>query len=377
MSEETVQLVAQCLCKARTYTSSLPSSALPLSASCCHCDSCRHLLGTLYLSDVKWPNKDEDLSALEKYSFSKNLNKFFCKQCGSHMFSRGTKSGSVPWVLTGVLGKTPNLIRYDNHTYVGDTVDGGLSPWFRIPHSDGTYPKFWREDKDGDEVSPESFTQNTPPGPGAVASPEPTRFRCHCRGVDLVLRSAADMAGRPDAELPWFVKPKTYKYASTLDACNSCRVWVGSDLMSWTFANLSHIHFAAGTGGDGSVETQLPSSTALPQTVSDLREAVTVDAKDRDPRLGTLAAYQSSHDVWRYHCSRCGASVFYAVDDRPDLVDIGVGLLEHPGGARAEGLLAWSLTRVGGEDDSKGGWREGLASGVEEEIKKWRIARGY
>jgi len=59
-------------------------------------------------------------------------------------------------------------------------------------------------------------------------------------------------------------------------------------------------------------------------------------------------------------------------------VDVAVGLLDAPDGARAESFLSWGL---GGPfswmEDTKGGWREGFMQRVRAEAEEWRIGRGY
>ncbi|KXJ85537.1 hypothetical protein Micbo1qcDRAFT_180688 [Microdochium bolleyi] len=128
-------------------------------------------------------------------------------------------------------------------------------------------------------------------------------IRCRCGDVDLLLhRPDPEPKADPAAERPWYIDPRTLKRAGSFDTCDSCRLWSGVDVFHWTFALLRYISFA-------------PSATA---------------------------ASLPSPDVQRYFCRRCSASVFYAVDDRPDIVDLAVGLLWSPNGAHAENLLAWS-----------------------------------
>jgi hypothetical protein len=97
----------------------------------------------------------------------------------------------------------------------------------------------------------------------------------------------------------------------------------------------------------------------------------------QDPAIGTLNYYASSPNVQRYFCSTCSACVFYAVDDRPSVVDIAVGALQASDGARAEGFLAWQFGNVIYTEDVKGGWREALVSEVRKESRQWGDKRGY
>ena len=58
---------------------------------------------------------------------------------------------------------------------------------------------------------------------------------------------------------------------------------------------------------------------------------------------GTLRSYRSSPDVLRYFCGTCGATAFYRSANQPELVDVSVGLLESPSGARCEDFLEWNM----------------------------------
>lgn len=371
MPSDTTELVAQCLCKTHTFKSSVPTSSLPLSATCCHCDSCRHVTGAMFLVDVEWPNQDEDLSALHAYDFSPNLREFSCQSCGTRLFCKGSKPGSTLGVITGTLQNEANLVRYDKHIYVGDTRDGGASMFMRKSHPDDTPSKRFVEGSDSKELPADWPSNFDLPDPEAQVTPEFTPLYCHCRGVNLLLKNATDLKDRAPDKLPFYVEPKSFKYLASADACDSCRISFGSDFSIWAFAALDHIGFPA---------TQHPGTTAetfehLPASTFDLKAAVA--SENKDPRLGTLEFYQSSPDVERYFCSKCAAVVFFAVHSRPNMVDVAPGLLDHPSGARAEGLLHWNFGTMGRLEDVEGGWREKLGKGVREEAEQWRIERGY
>uniref|UniRef100_A0A8H7MXZ9 CENP-V/GFA domain-containing protein n=1 Tax=Bionectria ochroleuca TaxID=29856 RepID=A0A8H7MXZ9_BIOOC len=115
-------------------------------------------------------------------------------------------------------------------------------------------------------------------------------------------------------DLPWFVDPEKLKHMCGFDPCDSCRPMFGVDMVHWTFVLAQQVEFAENTG------------KPFPADTLQLKEAIS-GGTDRDPRLGTLSLYASSPDVQRYFCSRCSASVFYAVDDRPELLDVAAGLL--------------------------------------------------
>ena len=375
-ANKTINLTSQCLCKSHTFTTSIQASSLPLPASYCHCTSCRHSTGALYSSDVDWPGDTSAIrsSSLAVFDFTAKVKILFCSTCGTPMFfgSRwdGPEGDVTIGAFTGTLTtdvEAKDLIKITDHIFVGDTVDGGASMWLRRPNGDGTPTKRfkrWQERQGAGSEESEALPDDWPTSPPAVSGNVATEVAvwCKCRGVDLVLRP--DFSSTPTDKLPFFVDPDSKKLLASFDACTSCRSALGVDITHWTFALLRHIYFPN-------------SSDTLPQTAKELKEAVAKPPGEKDPRLGALACYESSADVQRYFCSRCSATVFYACDDRQDMVDIAVGLLDSKAGARAEDVLSWNLGgKATWRQDVEGTWREGLFDAVERESEKLRIERG-
>lgn len=387
-SDEQVQITAQCLCKRHTFVTAVPRSSLPLKATACHCTSCRKCTGALYSTALKsWPGDGDAIrdSTLKRYSFSKQLTVLFCGACSSPMFfeihsgqyreSDSTEGGEYG-VMTGALSNDgpDGLVRLENHVFVGDTKDGGASMWMRRPNGDGVEARRWMGlPSKSEEVA---FDWPGASNPGAevqsnLAAEIP--IRCHCGGIDLVFqrqKAEEEFMAKANSELPWFVHPETKKLMASIDPCDSCRLSSGVDFWTWTFVLLRHIGFAPNTNGNES---------SFPDDTKDLKAAVEKEGPDRDPRLGTLAYYASSEDVQRYFCSRCSASAFYAVDDRTDMIDLAVGLLDSADGARAESLLCWSMARtlpkLSWRDDMLNGWRKHWLESVEAEAAEHRKAK--
>lgn len=71
-----------------------------------------------------------------------------------------------------------------------------------------------------------------------------------------------------------------------------------------------------------------------------------------DFSLGRLRQYESSPGIFREFCSICGATVFWHCEERPDLIDVSVGLLRSESGARAENWLEWETDRVSFKEDA-------------------------
>ena len=385
--DEAVKLTAQCLCKAQSITTSVPTSSLPLQASYCHCTSCRHVTGGMYSSCVAWPGSPAAVRALSLrgYVFSQKLTILFCGTCSSPMFWRerhpekeqkGKEEEETFEAFTGVLSNNaiPNMIQVKDHIFVGDTLDGGAAIWLRHLMKDKSGApvpcyRSWRHDSEF--VDPDAMAAASEAKMKHVPVPDEIPVHCRCKGVNLILhRGIADYSAKEPSQLPFFVDPSTHKLIAGFDACHSCRTSAGIDVMNWTFTLLKHIDYAP-----SSSSSDAPSSrSSFPSNTLDLKAAVS--NPDRDPRLSHLAYYASSDDVQRYFCSRCSASVFYAIDSRPNMVDLGSGLLDAPDGARAESVLVWTLGLMIWPEDVKGGWREELVDSIKRNSEDWRIKNG-
>ncbi|KAK1763364.1 Mss4-like protein [Phialemonium atrogriseum] len=386
-TSESVEITARCLCGAHSFTTSVPRSDLPLKASACHCTSCRHTTGALHTTDAPWPGPADAIrrsTTLSRYVFGARVHVLFCGTCSTPLFFEEFRAGPGEpgelGVFTGALGNNAlggddgkRLVSVVDHIFVGDTIDGGASVWLRETGDGaaGRATRWFGGRGEGEEV-PEAWPPvSSLPGADVRSEVADVPVRCRCRGVDLVFRHGehlAEFEGMSRAELPWFVDPVTHKTFAGFEGCDSCRLSLGADVIHWTFVMLRHLAFSEGTG-----RQDLP---AFPRTAADLNAAVS--AQNRDPRLGTLSLYASSPDVQRYFCSRCSATVFYACDDRQDYVDVAIGLLDAPDGARAESILSWSFgSTPSWLQDVAGGWRDGLFTDIVKEAEKWRVERGY
>lgn len=278
------------------------------------------------------------------------------------MFFNNKDNPEDPGVFTGCLGNVEEeVVRFESHIFVGDTVDGGASVWLQHPNADGSEAKRFLRRTDDEALPSEWPSTSEMTGYDERSDQDSLPIRCHCKGVGFRLHRG-DYLGKKKEEMPWFIDDKNGKMIATFDTCDSCRLQAGVDIFHWTFAEMKNLSFAEGVEG------------GFPQTMKELCEAV--DAKDR--RMGTLGYFQSSPDVHRYFCRTCSATIFFSRDDRPGVVDVAVGVLDSPDGARAEGFLSWTLGgAVAWASDFKGGWREGMLERVVAEGEEWRVRRGY
>lgn len=400
------RLTAECLCKQHHFTATVPSTSLPISATTCHCNSCRRVTGALYSIDAPWPGDFEAIrqSRLHWYDFSANLKILFCGTCSAPLFwesptrdAHGLETGRTFTVFVGALanneGAAPMqqalLLEVGCHMFVGDTRDGGASLWMRRMNGEQRppVPRFAQAKSDNEQ----QLAWDWPGGTEAATHPgqqqqDEVPVRCHCGGVDLVfLRREAeeDLRALPADELPHFVDPDSRKYVVVSDACNSCRVSFGADFSHQAFVWLRHLSFAARQQQNEAAAPTEDPSRAFPQTFDDLYAAVQEGDDDnnnnnnKDARMGTLAVYGSSEGVKRYFCSRCSACVLYVDEDRPTpVVDLAIGLVRAHEGARAERSFAWRLeARVPHGEDVADGWRGAWLRAVEAGVETYRDER--
>ncbi|KAH7361300.1 Mss4-like protein [Pyrenochaeta sp. MPI-SDFR-AT-0127] len=365
IEEDSITLTAHCLCKANVFKTDVPRSKLPLPAYVCHCDSCRHVTGAMYMADVRWPEPRAavDISNLKPFPFSPRMDLLFCPTCSTPIFWASRQDQTrLLGVLTGALSnEKETLIKFVDQSFVGDTLDGGASVWMFHPNHDGSEMKRFRlgSDDENAEELPQQW-----PSPSELTGYELTKedaipIRCKCRGVDYVLHRG-DYSKTNKEDLPFNIDPQTYKLVAEFCGCDSCRLQSGVDVFHWTFAEMKHISFR--------------NNQPFPTHSTDLKKMI--DA--RDPNVGTLTYYISSPGVERYFCSNCSACIFYSWQERPEILDIAIGVLEASDGARAEGLLSWTFgARIDFREDGDGGWRQNLFDKVEKEGEEYRIERAY
>lgn len=362
ISGDSITITARCLCKANIFQAQVPKSQLPLKPYLCHCNTCRHTLGTMYNNAVIWPTPraQVDVSKLKSFRYFSNYDVHFCPTCSTPMFSSDAVDLEYPLkIFTGLLENVDvDLIEFKHQCFVHDTLDGGASVWMEHNANGSEIPRY------AGHSNTEELAKDWPPREALTGyeakKEDAVPIRCKCRGVDLILHRG-DYTGIPEQELQYNVDPKTHKLLAGFCGCDSCRLQGGVDLFIWAFAEMKYISFAS-------------SDTAFPKAAAGLKDLV--DAND--PAVGTLVYYSSREDVERYFCSKCSACVFYATTRLPHHLDISVGVLEASDGARAEGILSWPYgARISFREDGDGGWRAKLFDAVEKSAEAYRISRAY
>ncbi|KAJ9134679.1 Glutathione-dependent formaldehyde-activating enzyme [Coniochaeta hoffmannii] len=300
------------------------------------------------------------LDALVAYSPTPHSTSYFCATCGCHVFVCATDASTIPghendteecqWaVATGTIvggqdteGSKPGLSSAEDqsndvlskwdwmHDRVPETMDGGISVWIN------NVSEAPSDSKAG------LFVATYDTGATLPAS-------CHCRTVRFHITrpdasSVLPESGFPDLMLPycrtdpkivqnpsdvkwWLCGPERTKYLAGTCACRSCRLASGFEIQAWAFVPRSNIFM------------HLPASPS-----DEAREPKKLEFESVSS--ATFKSYESSPGVVREFCPRCGATVFWHNTERPELIDVSVGLLEAPDGARAESWLEWWTGRV-------------------------------
>ncbi|EXJ80979.1 hypothetical protein A1O3_07267 [Capronia epimyces CBS 606.96] len=271
------------------------------------------------------------------------------------MFINTTKDDS--WsVCSGVIDQVAgheqvsrlSLENIMQHEFVGDTKDGGIALCLADP--DGhSIPLFCQESAGatiemtvdpGRGLSHPSGTIHSvvPEALGAANHIGELSAGCHCGGVtfwvtrpnaaseacsspypDLLLPYHSSSSANP-ADEKWWLRANKSKYLAGTCACRSCRLGSGSPIQTWAF---------------------------IPRT-----NLVQSDRKQIDYGMGALKEIESSKGCFRNFCGTCGATVFWHCQERPDLVDVSIGLLRAEEGSRAETWLQWWTGRVSFIEDA-------------------------
>ncbi|KAL4972808.1 Mss4-like protein [Aspergillus desertorum] len=284
----------------------------------CHCTACRTVSGQISTSYYLLQEKPQ-LENLEKYQQSDLLVRYFCGTCGSHAFAHATRTGRF-LVASGLVDSPPQTESI-RHWGVCDTRDGGLSSYLPGDAADAGVT-CWVSQSNSQTAAARSET-------------DPTRLLagCHCGGIeyyitrpdsvseepwshwpDILVPYNSEASAENEEDIKWWLCAGKTKYLAGTCACRTCRLASGFPIQTWAF---------------------VPKSNILTAQKSELAFGA-----------GTMKRYESSPQVYREFCSRCGASVFWHCVKRPLLIDASVGLLHAESGSRAEEWLEWATERT-------------------------------
>ncbi|KAI1417195.1 hypothetical protein F5Y13DRAFT_81740 [Hypoxylon sp. FL1857] len=422
MSQNTEVLIS-CHCGAAKQTVTLYSpgtqaTPVPLDINLCHCHACRHTSGLLCVSyaPISTP---PSLSGLRIYpnesspsSSTAGLNRYFCNTCGCQIFryerrsNNGNEGPDGLWaVATGIIigragakdehaeqehDSNGPLLKHARHLHTTGTKDGGLSPFIDIDSAEEPSELERRGHGTTSPLHPTSSTNDE-------ESEEMLQAHCHCKNVRFHITrpdasSRLPHSGFPDLMIPFKTSPREVitnpqkekwwlcpqgdpsptKYLAGTCTCRSCRLVSGFEIQTWAFVPRSNIFFLP-PSPPPSASTSPPPPPSSPPSLSG---TIPLDFTTLPP--GILQSYESSPGVLREFCPRCGATVFWHDRWRPDLVDVSVGLLDAPEGARAERWLDWWHGRVSFDEDAENerfgevaDWARGLVDSLAQGLRRW------
>lgn len=293
-----------------------------MRAILCHCDTCRFTSGQLCTSYLVLAHAPRHLQGLTGYHTSAGVSRLHCSTCGAHVFAHN-ESSNVFSVASGSLQSAQHVIEVVHHQWVEDTKDGGLSSFLtEVGNCRVSSSLHGADSGQGDQ------RQSWP----LVPRENSLHGRCHCGGVEYFVTpptsASRDLSSPwPDLLVPyhsgssaniadakWWLRSNDTKFTAGNCTCRSCRLASGFPIQSWAFIPKCNI--------------LQPDNTPL------------------DFKLGTLRRYESSPGVYREFCACCGATVFWHCEERPDLIDVSIGLLRANTGVRAENWLEWVSDRV-------------------------------
>ncbi|KAI1855633.1 hypothetical protein JX265_006036 [Neoarthrinium moseri] len=338
---ETRTVEAQCYCKSLHYKLTLKASNLPLGVHMCHCSVCRWTHGTLTIFHAELPKgvapefiEPSGLDKLTAYQGPQG-KRYFCSTCGCHMGD--VSLDGKDWVIsTSLFAKDETVFQIRTHVFTESASGGGLNEW--LPRIGDRELKIWNP-KDGSAAPKESKAEY------GLKGEDRLRAECHCGGVSFTIpRPTEEVINDP--VMSKFVSPvDKSKWIATIDACDDCRLTSGVHVISWTFVPLDQLE---------------------PKIKPDLL-------------IGTMKTFVSSPGVLRSFCGVCGATVFYACDDRcptvqQNIVDVAVGILRAPEGIRAENWLTWRAGAVGWEASGLQ-YDEELTKSLGQGCKDWSLKK--
>lgn len=326
-------LDVSCLC-GKVKTSVHLSKASSDRLTICHRSQCRYNLGALCHAAL--PIKDRPdgllLEQLSSFEPQPSCRRYFCPTCGSHIFENDNGWKVQSGVVDGIHNEQvfDTLERMVDHTYVHETIDGGLSACLT-----GSEPRVAEHILQTDASSSLTEAKHVSDSASTNIALEEDHARlqasCLCGGVEFYLTrpnttSRLCSSPWPDLIIPycsrspenpedvkwWIVED--HKWLAGTCACRSCRLGLGFPIQAWTFVSKSNL-----IKSDGS--------------------AFSYD-------LGLLQSFESSPGAIREFCRGCGATVFWHSAVRPGVVDVSVGLLRASEGVLARSWLQWWTERI-------------------------------
>ncbi|KAI1076053.1 Mss4-like protein [Whalleya microplaca] len=337
--QETQTFAARCHCKNIQFTVTIPVSILPLHAYICSCTICRYTHGTFGSFHVslpqgiapEWTNGNIDLTVYKSPGSGPGGHgqRWFCATCGAH--NGHFEPWISQWIVDISLFEKP-FWEFNMFCFPKSPGDGGILSW--LPKIGNKELVQITIDRD---VAPEYKTEFGQDGE------ERLQAECCCGGVSFTIPRPSQ-AVREDSYLRQYISPSDpRKWKAFLDFCRDCRLLSSAHFVPWIL---------------------VPRAALEPEVPADLK-------------IGTIKTYASSEVNTRGFCGRCGATVFIKSKHRSpsqqcEVLNIAMGILRAPEGAKAENWVTWRAGKPAWVGDAKEHDPEFLDALVEGH-KKWSI----
>ena len=272
--------------------------SLPAPAVLCHCGACRQTSGSLCLAHLRLAQPSPGILRRTTLYATDHDERFFCTRCGCHCFR---KTGDTWECSAGLVDAAPptKVTRISRHVNVQSTFDGGLAVFLRSSN-DQNIPLL-----NGD-VNSSLFQPSTPPS----TNHDSLQAGCHCGGISFSIRRNTDNHGTQSR------LGSSGRFTSYFCACRSCRLSSGSTLVPFALIPVTSV-----SGMD-----------------------ITQSTLSRSAFPAPLGHIWSSPSACRTFCRGCGASIFYWNRERPDELDMAVGIFRADG-AMCRSWLDWQWGR--------------------------------
>ncbi|KAK1830222.1 Mss4-like protein [Podospora conica] len=385
-------ITISCLCGAAHQT--LPSPPNLPKVTLCACSSCRHLSGQLWTTYTPLTSPPT-LTNLTPYSPSPStITFYFCSTCGCHLFRRRhSQDAHEPhWeVTTGTIVSSPPFSLPEPPTITTTTT---------TTHSNPTTTPL-------PATLSRLLTPLLTPTPPRDTPPPHLPASCHCARITFTITPPSPSSLLPsspfaDLLLPYSRHPRTstsnpastkwwlrdpsspssssalaspprtaaphdLRYLAGTCACRSCRLASGFEVQAWAFVPRFNIRFGPPPLAATAPPLDFSSSSSSPASLG-LRSYAS------SPAAGAV----------REFCPTCGATVFWHDANRPDLIDVSVGLLRSEVEGEGEGVqpypyLYWWTERTSfaeevrtGRDGGMAEWAGRLVEELEGALRKGR-----
>jgi hypothetical protein len=156
-----MNLEGGCACKSLRYE----LTATPIIVHACHCRDCQRLTGSAFVINI-WIEEafvERRTAAPLSYELSggstgKPHEVFFCKTCGTYVWSKYHASPQFLFVRAGTLD-TPEVIKPDVHIFTRSKV-----PWLELPGDVPAFEAFYEPRKVWSAESRERFRRSSSQG---------------------------------------------------------------------------------------------------------------------------------------------------------------------------------------------------------------------